>query len=73
MHHVRILLLVFVGVLVAGCGGATATGSGSASSPDAPDAADGALYGEVTTVGGEQLDGAAYRNVDLALWFWAPW
>lgn len=70
----RLLLLLMLGAVVAGCGGATTTGAGaSAPAEDAGADADGPLYGELTTVEGERLDGAAYRNTSLALWFWAPW
>lgn len=72
----RALLLLLLGALLAGCGGASTAGSATGA-PSGGAATvgggDGALYGELTTVDGDQLDGAAYRNADLALWFWAPW
>ena len=72
----RLLPLLLLGALLAGCGNATASGSqASAPADDAtagPDAA-GPLYDELTTVDGRRLDGAGYRDADLARWFWAPW
>lgn len=51
---------------------ASAPAAGSAPDQDASPAAV-APFGEVTTVSGEQIDGAQYAGQDLALWFWAPW
>lgn len=83
----RLLLLLVVGLVLAGCGGGppadttadTSDGDAAGASVseraagDGPSAAPSAPFGTVTLVDGERLDGARFAGDDLALWFWAPW
>ena len=83
----RLLLLLVVGLVLVGCGGAPVTdatteasdGDTNGASPAGRATVDGsaatpsAPFGTVTLVDGGRLDGADYAGDDLALWFWAPW
>lgn len=64
-------LIISLALLFAACGA-------SAEEAVVSQAAAGAsveqkLTGEFSTVTGETVDLASYRNSDLVVWFWAPW
>ncbi len=66
MKRLVTIVLLFGGLLVAGC---SAEASESASQPSS----ETVLDFTATTVDGESFDGASLAGKPTVLWFWAPW
>ena len=64
-------LIISLALLFAACGASTEEAVVSQASPGV--SIDQKLNGEFSTVSGESIDLASYRNSDLVVWFWAPW